>query len=67
MFLHNAFIDRIRLDIVRNKGDKGVVNEQVQLGRDIQITQDNAYLNVGGTVQEEVTKINCSAMMIDIV
>ncbi len=45
MFLFNAFIDMIRIDRVGNKGDKGVVNKQVQLGRDIQITQDKAYLN----------------------
>jgi hypothetical protein len=63
MFLHNGFIDRIRVDRVGNKGDKSAVNKQVQLVRDIQITQDNAYLNVGGVVQEEVTKINSSAMM----
>jgi hypothetical protein len=63
MFLHNAFVNRIRLCIADNKGDKGVANEQVQLVGDIQITQDNLYLNVGGTVQEEVAEINCSAMI----
>ena len=52
MFLHNNFVNRIRHCIIDNKSDKGVVNEQVQLVRDIQITQDNVYLNVGGTVQE---------------
>lgn len=66
MFLYNNFVNRIRHCIIDNKGDKGVVNEQVQLVGDIQIPQDNVYLNVGGTVQEEVAKINWS-VMIDIV